>query len=334
MAKHQFQTIQQRPNDPYIYMYVMGEWYCYNPNEQPLGSGAMGDVYRGYRCVNGAPVAVKRVKDAYANNKMIRERARLEASLAFRHPNLVEMVGCCEYSPDGGPMFILSHFVEGENIETYVKKFENSPNRVEKVCMAICSVLDALDYVHSRGVIHRDVKPSNIMVERGSNVRLMDLGIARLSGGNKFSQVGFIGTPQYSAPEQIKREEGNTTAEINAATDIYELGITFYELLAGNNPMNCPKEVDTLAKQIEEPLPCSDRIPHKLMKVILKATEKEQSKRFQTAMEFKNAIQQALEPEPPVGEKIKTWIQENSIAIIVCVAAFVFIVFVMVLFLI
>ena len=231
-------------------------------------------------------------------------------------------------------MFILSHFVEGENIETYVKKFENSPNRVEKVCMAICSVLDALDYVHSRGVIHRDVKPSNIMVERGSNVRLMDLGIARLSGGNKFSQVGFIGTPQYSAPEQIKREEGNATAEINAATDIYELGITFYELLAGNNPMNCPKEVDTLAKQIEEPLPCSDRIPHKLMKVILKATEKEQSKRFQTAMEFKNAIQQALEPEPPVGEKIKTWIQENSIAIIVCVAAFVFIVFVMVLFLI
>ena len=330
MAK-QFQTVQQRPNDPYIYLFVMGEWYCYNPMEAPLGSGAMGDVYRGYRCINGSPIAVKRVKDAYANNPMIRERARLEASLAFRHPNLVEMIGCCEYSPTEGPIFILSHSVEGENIETYVKNFENSPNRVEKVCNAICSVLDALDYVHSRGVIHRDVKPSNIMVENGSNVRLMDLGIARMNGGNRFSQFGFIGTPQYSAPEQIRREEGNTSTEINATTDIYELGITFYELLAGENPMDCEKEVDTLAKQIDEPLPKSDRIPNRLMKVIWKATEKEQSKRFQTAMEFKRAILEALEPEPSVGEKISTWIQGNVVTMVAIAAVVAFLIFVIVL---
>ena len=330
MAK-QFQTVQQRPNDPYIYLFVMGEWYCYNPMEAPLGSGAMGDVYRGYRCINGSPIAVKRVKDAYANNPMIRERARLEASLAFRHPNLVEMIGCCEYSPTEGPIFILSHFVEGENIETYVKNFENSLNRVEKVCNAICSVLDALDYVHSRGVIHRDVKPSNIMVENGSNVRLMDLGIARMNGGNRFSQFGFIGTPQYSAPEQIRREEGNTSTEINATTDIYELGITFYELLAGENPMDCEKEVDTLAKQIDEPLPKSDCIPNRLMKVIWKATEKEQSKRFQTAMEFKRAILEALEPEPSVGEKISTWIQGNVVTMVAIAAVVAFLIFVIVL---
>ena len=77
----------------------------------------MGDVYRGYRCSNGALVAIKKVKDAYANNKMIRERARQEASLAFRHPNLVEMVGYCEYAPDSGPIFIVSHFVQGELTE-------------------------------------------------------------------------------------------------------------------------------------------------------------------------------------------------------------------------
>lgn len=302
--------------------------------EKPLGSGAMGDVYRGYRCANGSPVAVKRVKDAYANNPMIRERARLEASLAFRHPNLVEMIGCCEYAPNGGPVFILSHFVEGENIETYVRNFENSPSRVEKVCLAICSVLDALDYVHSRGVIHRDVKPSNIMVENGSNVRLMDLGIARMNGGNKFSQFGFIGTPQYSAPEQIKREEGDNATVINATTDIYELGITFYELLAGTNPMDCPTEADTLAKQIDEPLPKSDRIPRRLMRVILKATEKEQAKRYQTAMEFKKAIQDALAPEPSMIEKLSLWMQDNTVSFVVGVAVFAFLVFVIVLLLI
>ena len=311
----------------------MGEWYCYNPAEPPLGSGAMGDVYRGYRCLNGTPIAVKRVKDAFANNPMIRDRARLEASLAFRHPNLVEMIGCCEYSQTEGPIFILSNLVEGENIETYVKNFENLPNKVEKVCSAICSVLDALDYVHSRGVIHRDVKPSNIMVENGYNVRLMDLGIARLNGGNKFSQVGFIGTPEYSAPEQIRMDEGGERVEINATTDIYELGITFYELLTGSNPMYCESEADTLAKQISEPLPADSSIPKRLMKVIWKATEKEQGKRYQSAIEFKRAIEDALQPEPTKWEKAKMWMQDNVIMVTAIVASFVFLVFLVILIL-
>lgn len=323
MANPVKQTVVQRKNDPFIYLYVMGEWYCYNPQEPPLGSGAMGDVYRGYRCKNGAVVAVKRVKDFYANNAMIRERARQEASLAFRHPNLVEMIGSCEYASDHGPIFILSHFVQGEDIDKYVKGFADSPNKIEKISNAICSVLDALDYVHSRGVIHRDIKPSNIMIENGSNVRLMDLGISRMNGGNKFSQYGFIGTPQYSAPEQIKREEGNAANPINATTDIYELGITFYELLTGSNPMDCEAEADVLAKQISEPLPASPLIPKKLMNVIWKATEKEQSKRYQTALEFKNAINRALQPDPPLSEKISQWLQEHFVGVIIAIISIV-----------
>lgn len=302
--------------------------------EPPLGSGAMGDVYRGYRCKNGAMIAVKRVKDFYANNKMIRERARLEASLAFRHPNLVEMIGCCEYAPDNGPIFILSNFVQGEDIDKYVKGFADSPNRVEKICNAICSVLDALDYVHSRGVIHRDIKPSNIMIENGTNVRLMDLGISRMNGGNKFSSYGFIGTPQYSAPEQIKREEGNTANPINATTDIYELGITFYELLAGENPMDSDSEAETLARQISEALPSNPAIPKKLMNVIWKATEKEQSKRYQTALEFKNAINNALLPDPPLMEQVTQWIQSHIVVLVSLIVAIAFIIFLIILILI
>ena len=321
------QTVYQRPNDPYIYLYVMGEWYCYNPKEQPLGSGAMGDVYRGYRCKDGSVIAVKKVKDAYANNKMIRERARQEASLAFRHPNLVEMIGYCEWSPESGPIFILSHFVHGEDIDKYARKFDQSPNRVEKICNAVCSVLDALDYVHSRGVIHRDIKPSNIMIENESNVRLMDLGIARMNGGNKFSSFGFIGTPEYSAPEQMLREQNGSNVQINATTDIYELGITFYELLAGKNPMSCPSEAETLTKQMKEPLPSSDRIPRKLMKVIWKATEKEQSKRYQTALEFKQAIKDALLPDPSTSAQVSEWIQEHALLFIAGVAVIAVILF-------
>lgn len=334
MAQPVKQTVVQRKNDPYIYLYVMGEWYCYNPLEPPLGSGAMGDVYRGYRCKNGAMIAVKRVKDYYANNKMIRERAKLEASLAFRHPNLVEMIGCCEYAPDKGPIFILSNFVHGDNIDMYVKGFSDSPNRVEKICKAICSVLDALDYIHSRGVIHRDIKPSNIMVENGSNVRLMDLGISRMNGGNKFSVYGPIGTPEYSAPEQIKRDEGNATNPINATTDIYELGITFYELLTGKNPMNAGSDTETYAKQLSESLPSDESIPKKLMNVIWKATEKEQSKRYQTALEFKNAINNALLPDPPLIERLSKWLQGHVVALVSIVVAIAFVIFLVILILI
>lgn len=324
-------TFQQHAGDPYIYLRILQEWYCYNPNEKPLGGGAMGDVYFGYRVMTKSPIAVKRVKDAYANNRQIRERARQEASLAFRHPNLVEMLGCCEYDAQSctGPIWILSNFVKGENIDEFIQKnLASDPARIEKICSAIKSVLDALEYIHSKGVIHRDIKPSNIMIENGNNARLMDLGISRMNGGNKFSSYGFIGTPEYSAPEQIKRQEGNTGDPINATTDIYELGITFYELLDGKNPMLDTSESGTLAKQINETLPASPRIPDKLMKVIWKATEKSQAKRYQTAREFRDAIDEALMPDKPWWTGVSEWMQRNIIGIMLGIVALGVIIFI------
>lgn len=308
-------TVFQKKGDPYIYLWVMGEWYCYNPSETPLGSGAMGVVYKGYNCRTSQPVAVKRVADAYSNNPMIRQRARQEASLAFRHPNLVEMIGICEYAPDAGPMFLLSNLVHGEEINKFLAKMPPGELKVEKTCGYMCDVLSALKYIHSKGVIHRDIKPSNIMIEEAGDVRLMDLGISRMNGGNKFSQYGFIGTPGYSAPEQIKRDEGSSASAINAATDIYELGITFYELLTGKNPMDSPSEAQTLANQITMPLPPSDAIPRRLMSVLLKATEKEPSRRYQTADEFQQAIRQALLPAPSPWTRLTGWLGDHVVAV-------------------
>jgi serine/threonine-protein kinase len=296
-------TIFQREGDPYLYLYVMGEWYCYDPESEPLGSGAMGTVYLGFRVKNGDKIAVKRVKDAFANNKMIRDRARQEASLAFRHPNLVEMIGCCMTSPDSGPIFLLSKFVSGQDIDKFIKQFPEGSAKVEKTCMAMYQVLDALEYVHSKGIVHRDIKPSNIMVENESNVRLMDLGIARMNGGNRFSMAGFIGTPQYAAPEQIARNDKNSLP-INAATDIYALGVTFYELLTGYNPFDSESEMETLTRQMRDPLPKNEHVPKRLMQVLLKATEKDQSKRFQTAAEFKRAIETAMVGPVTFKEKV------------------------------
>lgn len=289
--------VYQQEGDSRIFLQVSGHWYYYDSNSIPLGKGAMGTVYLGFSCDSNQRIAVKRVKDIYANNKMIRERAKLEASLSFSHPNLVQMIGLCEYNSDTGPIFILSGYIAGITLETHVREQLNnlSPNeRVKKISHEICLVLDALQYLHSRGVVHRDVKPSNIMLENGLNVKLMDLGIARMNGGNKYSSYGFIGTPQYAAPEQILRDGKNT--EINAQTDIYATGITFYELLTGVNPFKTEIEADVLSRQMSMKLPYDKKIPKRLYKVILKATEKTPNKRYKSATEFKFAIIEALDP--------------------------------------
>ncbi len=291
-----YQQVVQKEGDPRIYLNVMGQWYYYDPNSTPLGDGAMGTVYLGFSCNSNQRIAVKRVKDVYANNKMIRERAKQEASLSFSHPNLVQMIGLCEVAPNYGPIFILSGYVAGITLDAHVKEQLNllpQEDRIEKISNELCKVLDALQYLHSRGVVHRDVKPSNIMIENGSVVKLMDLGIARLNGGNKYSSYGFIGTPQYAAPEQILRDSDNT--EINAQTDIYALGVTYYELLTGKNPFKTDVEAEMLSRQIKMKLPYDKKIPRSIFNVILKATEKVPAKRYKSASEFKFAILDALQ---------------------------------------
>lgn len=297
--------VYTQEGDPRIYLYASGQWYYYDPNNKPLGDGAMGTVYLGFSCATNQRIAVKRVRDAYANKKMIRERARQEASLSFSHPNLVQMIGICEYAPDYGPIFVLSVYVAGISLDTHVKEqlcWLPSQDRIEKITTDICYVLDALEYLHSRGVVHRDVKPSNIMIEHGSVVKLMDLGIARLNGGNAYSSYGFIGTPQYSAPEQILRDTDNV--EINAQTDIYATGITLYELITGNNPFKTDIDAEILSRQMSMTLPYDKQIPKKLFKVILKATEKSQDKRYKTAAEFKAAIIDAIQPRRPISDRL------------------------------
>lgn len=305
-----YQQVVQKEGDPRIYLNVMGQWYYYDPNSTPLGDGAMGTVYLGFSCNSNQRIAVKRVKDVYANNKMIRERAKQEASLSFSHPNLVQMIGLCEVAPNYGPIFILSGYVAGITLDAHVKEQLNllpQEDRIEKISNELCKVLDALQYLHSRGVVHRDVKPSNIMIENGSVVKLMDLGIARLNGGNKYSSYGFIGTPQYAAPEQILRDSDNT--EINAQTDIYALGVTYYELLTGKNPFKTDVEAEMLSRQIKMKLPYDKKIPRSIFNVILKATEKVPAKRYKSASEFKFAILDALQRSKE--NSIKDWAITN-----------------------
>ncbi len=312
--------ICKRNGDPYIYLLVGDEWYCYDPSSITIGSGAMGTVYLGYRISNRARVAIKRVKDAFASNPMIRERAIQEANMAFRHPNLIENLGYCAWNKDSGPFFILSNYVQGESIRSFVKNLPNDASRAARVVDLIMPVVDALDYIHSRGIVHRDVKPSNIMIENGSTTRLMDLGIARMNGGNKFSVAGFIGTPQYSAPEQILRVDPKSSKksqvkEISGRTDEYALAETVYELITGHNPFDRNNTEEILAMQMRETLPPHALIPPPMMKVLLKGAAKNPEDRYPTIREFGAALKNSLTVQETPSEKALEWCK-NNIAIV------------------
>lgn len=299
---------KNNPRDPYVYLFVEGEWYCYDPSTEPLGEGAMGIVWQGYRVNTGEKVAVKKVKERFQNVRIIRDRAQLEATMAFRHPNLIEMIGCCMLFPGAqeGPVWLVSNFVEGQEIDKFLAHVPEGEAKQTFICKAMCQVLDALGYIHSKGITHRDIKPSNIMVEKEANVRLMDMGIARVSGGNRVTFAGsFIGTPQYAAPEQISGQS------INAATDIYALGITFYELLTGINPFDGESssgDMDNelfLNEHLSMVLPPNTNVPKRLYQVLLKATDASQAKRYQNAAEFRMAIQQAMTAPTTIWERIR-----------------------------
>lgn len=113
--------VYQREGDPLIYLQVRGQWYYYNPSSKPLGEGAMGIVYLGYNSSSNQRIAVKCIRPTYANNPLIRQRAQQEASLSFSHPNIVQMIGMCEYQAGSGPIFVLSAYVSGTTLEYHVK---------------------------------------------------------------------------------------------------------------------------------------------------------------------------------------------------------------------
>lgn len=284
-----------RINGPEVFLLVGREWYHFDRSRPPLGAGAMGTVYLGRNCRdNHDLVAIKQVNPSYSRLQPIRERARLEASLAFRHRNLVEMIGCCEDGGLAGPMFIVSRLVQGVTLDRYVEQtFRNRPDRVRRIVQCIFPVLDALDYIHSKGIIHLDIKPGNIMVENGSNVRLMDLGIAFTHAQAGMTSSGLLGTPGYAAPEQYLKP-GTVSLPFDATTDIYQLGVTLYELISGSKPYE------------EEPdrLKAIPGVSKALMRVLARALAKEQNDRYQTARQFEASLRDSLNHKPGLWERI------------------------------
>lgn len=283
-----------------IYLLVNGVWYCYDSAGYTLGDGAMGVVYLGFRCDNQDRVAIKKVRDEYAGNKQIRECARNEALISISHPNIVKMIGYCEYAPDYGPIYILSEYIPGITFEDHVKKRLSVlpvKERIHRIISDMLPILSAVQYLHENGIVHRDIKPSNLMIDSTSQVKLMDLGVAVPLQNIAADVHEFVGTPEYAAPELIPSSGIERVAD--ARVDIYAVGVTLYELLAGVNPFAGSSYDETLYRQLYRELPENSVLPAKLFAIIKKATEKKPELRYGTMAEMHDELSRFLQNERP-----------------------------------
>lgn len=253
-----------------------------------LDSGGSATIYLGININTGKPVAVKELNEYLFKNNYTREKFREEANryLYLEHPNIVELVDLILY-PDRG--YLIMEYIEGKNLRDYMKNITGWLP-VQNVALFIHETLNALEYAHNKGVIHMDIKPSNIMLSNQNQIKLIDFGISqkkdRANDGIK------MGTPFYMSPEQI---EGKG---IDERTDIYSLGITMYELIAGTPPFAGNTTKDELLEIIR-----TKNIPKvkilnsydkeyedQINEIIIKSTAKNPNNRFRSCQEFKNAL--------------------------------------------
>ena len=261
---------------------------------EEIGQGGMATVYRGYQASLNRYVAVKVLAGQLAKDKTFRQRFAREARAVAQlsHPNIVPIYDFGE-EPSLEALYIVTELVEGGSLKDRL----GQPLDVSTAIRITIDIANALDYAHRQGIIHRDVKPSNILLAKDGRAMLSDFGIARMIQETRFTQTGVsIGTPAYMSPEQAKGEE------LDGRSDIYSLGIVLYEMLTGKAPFEAETPVAVLHQQVyEPPLPprrLNPRIPKKVEKVILKALAKDKRERFYSAGEMVSALQGAITPTP------------------------------------
>ena len=258
---------------------------------RPLGRGGMGQVYLGRHTKLGRLVAIKCI----ATHRQFDETAqqRFSAEMKFigslSHPNIVQAFDARESE---GAAVLVTEFIDGLNVNQIIK---GKPGMsVGDACEIASEVCEALEYVDSKGMIHRDVKPSNIMVDKKGQVKLLDLGLARLQssdGGHELTATGqALGTADYIAPEQINGKE------VDRRADIYSLGCTLYKLLTGHAPFDSDRYPTVLAKMNahvdDQPTPAAGdvKVPGKLQKLLSQMLHKSPDKRPQNYDEIKNVL--------------------------------------------
>ncbi|MGB0599954.1 MAG: protein kinase domain-containing protein [Rubripirellula sp.] len=292
-----------------------------------LGKGGMGVVYKAYHVPLSRMVAIKMILiGANANETQIaRFRIEAEAAASLSHPNIVSIYEVGEHR--GAPFFSLE-FVDGESLSELVDQTTMSPRAAAEILLPVAR---AIDYSHQRGILHRDLKPPNILIASDGTPKVADFGLAKRlddEEGDDLTRAGVIlGTPGYMAPEQARGME-----RIGTHTDVYALGAVLYFLLTGRAPHKGPSPLETVQAMLTtDPVPPSTMqlgIDKDLETICLKALEKEIEKRYSTAGEFADELQRYLDGDPIIArpitkfERLGKWCRRNPrVAVLSGIAA-------------
>ena len=258
-----------------------------------IGVGGMAEVYRATDNVLGRVVAVKVMLPQYAADENFARRFKQEAASAanLSSPYIVNVY---DWGQDDGTYYIVMEFVRGSDLKTAIK--ERGAINQRKVAEIGSQVCQALSVAHKQDIIHRDIKPQNIMVQPDGNVKVMDFGIARAKNSTMDKTASVLGTAHYISPEQAQGKD------LTPASDLYSLGIVMYEAATGKLPFDGPDAVSVAMKQVQEapvlPSEIKPDIDPGLEAIIMKAMAKNPSERFATAMEMRYALNDFLMGRP------------------------------------
>lgn len=255
---------------------------------EKVGQGGVGTVYKGIHTKLEQEVAIKVLSSQFSHDSNMRERFFKEAKIQakFSHPNVVNILN---YLEDGENNFLVMEYIKGETLENWLERGGRLP--IEKAISTSLSVLEALDFMHSKGIVHRDIKPSNIMFTDNGHVKVTDFGIAKVIGEKGQTKTGITGTFRYMSPEQILGEGTGVTS------DIYSFGITLYEMVTGRVPFCGDSEYEIMKGHLEDkPLPpweINSKVSEELGSVILKTLNKNAKDRYQNVKEVAEDLRTA-----------------------------------------
>jgi tetratricopeptide (TPR) repeat protein/predicted Ser/Thr protein kinase len=298
---------------------------------QTLGEGGMGAVYKAKDLELNRLVALKVIRPELAKNPAIIERFKQELLLSQRvtHRNVIRIYDLGE---GDGVKFITMEFIEGEDLRSLI--FEQKKLPPEEAVAIMEQVCLALDAAHSVGVIHRDLKPQNIMRDGSGRILVMDFGLARTLEGDGMTQTGaLVGTMEYMSPEQALAKE------LDQRSDVFSAGLIFYELLTGQMPFRADSALASLIKRTQERArPISDHddtIPQNLSAIVSKCLEREPEARYQSAKELLADLEAwqgkraagaiAFQAVKPWGQTIPwQWLGGAAAAIVLAIVGYTF----------
>ena len=273
-----------------------------------IGEGGMANVYLAYDTILDRDVAVKVLRGDLANDEKFVRRFQREALSAssLTHPNIVEVYDVGE---DHGQYYIVMEYVEGRHLKDLIKK--RGKLTLSEVIDIMLQITDGMSVAHDSYIIHRDIKPQNIMILENGLVKIMDFGIAMAMNSTQLTQTNSVmGSVHYLPPEQANGK-GSTLQ-----SDIYSMGIVMYELLTGKLPYKGDNAVEIALKHLKEPLPSIrdelPNIPQSVENIIIKATAKNPKNRYADAREMHNDLLTCLDESRANEEKIKLPYKEFS----------------------